>query len=243
MTKQQNIFIVRYGLTEFPLVESVGPFDSDINTEVKHAGAIARKIAESGDGLPKHVYASPFLRTVHTGSIIAESLVANGAKPLRIEDGLTEWKQPSLLVEPNGTRTYPKSVQEHSQRFPIIDTDYKSQNPVANDDNWEDEEALYQRCATTLDKILDLEHGNNFVLVSHAPCDIAMAGYLEGKQLKDSTLPPLALGGITRFSRVVQSDGTSGEWKMESYGSTDHMPGEYKDGLKHWTLPSLAKTA
>jgi len=254
-TKHQYVWICRYGLTAFPLVESVGPYDSDIDTSVGHAECIARRIQQEPEARPKHVYASPFLRCVHTASIIANASLENDinkAVPVRIEEGLTEWQVPGLLVEPNGTRTYPKDAQTHAQTFSVVDTSYKTQNPV-DDKQWEDEEALFQRCKTTLEAILSVEHGENVVIVSHAPCDIALACHLEGTTtLAHATLPPWALGGLTRFCRevtlrvddnnddAISGDNAIGPWKMEFYGNTDHMPGEYQGGVKHWTLPSLA---
>jgi len=65
--------------------------------------------------------------------------------------------------------------------------------------------------------------------------------YFEGKVLTESDLPAWPLGGITRFSRAVYSDGSCGQWQMDYYGNTDHMPGIYKPGLKAWSLPLLAK--
>ena len=69
--RKQCVWIVRYGLTEHPLVESVGPFDSDIDPQegIEHAKAIAQRIAESGKDAPKIVFSSPFLRTTHTAHI------------------------------------------------------------------------------------------------------------------------------------------------------------------------------
>ena len=51
-------------------------------------------------------------------------------------------------------------------------------------------------------------------------------------------MKPWPLGGITLFSRDVSGEDMEGDgWKLEFYGSTSHMPGEYKQGLKAWSLP------
>jgi len=79
------VWIVRYGLTEHPLVEDLGPYDSDIdpNEGIEHAKSIAKRIAGGihndgpdgeSDSVPKFVYTSPFLRTAHTGYIVANEL-------------------------------------------------------------------------------------------------------------------------------------------------------------------------
>jgi len=108
------------------------------------------------------------------------------------------------------------------------------------------------------------ETGNSICIVSHAPCDQAMAFSLEKKTARngrgtiesprDSELmAPWPLGGITVFSRPIGSsggDGTSrdndndndnGAWSIELYGDTEHMPGDYKKGLKEWSLPCFMK--
>ena len=95
--------------------------------------------------------------------------------------------------------------------------------------------------------IHSLRNLSKFIVVSHAPCDIAMALHLEGKSLQESSLEAWPLGGLTLFSRVIHNaddDETMfGEWNMEFYGKSDHMPveGGYNTGLKRWTLPSLTK--
>ena len=176
---------------------------------------------------------------------------------------------------PNGTtRTYPPSAETHAQVFDSIDTSYRSVNPIVADDATEappgapkfpeTEETLCVRCSTTLDKLLELaahqedgggDDDENIAIVSHAPCDIAMALHLTGSSLQESTsLEAWPLGGLTLFSRPIfhhddeedddqqkTTTTTYGAWTMELYGSSDHMPGEYKVGIKRWTLPSLAK--
>jgi hypothetical protein len=167
---------------------------------------------------------------------------------VRIEEGLTEWQIPSLLVDPNGTKTFPQKAENLAQVYGTIDTAYQSVNPHASDDAvdfpegaphfQETEEALLLRCATTLTRILEHSDGESLAIVSHAPCDQAMALFLEAKGVSDSKLGPWPLGGITMFSRVVNDNTTGsqnysyGEWELEFYGNTDHMPGKYKAGLK-----------
>jgi broad specificity phosphatase PhoE len=256
-TKKQNVWIVRYGLTKYPLVEYLGPFNSPLDPTdgMDHAQAIAGKIQQevmesSSCSEPVHVYSSPFTRTSQTANMIASKL-PNGAQ-VRIEEGLTEWQQKALLVELDGTVTYPKTKKELSMELDNIDLYYESANPQAScspgdNDSFveESEQELFERCSQTLDGILmnSACHGESFVIVSHAPCDQSMAVYFEGKTLGDSSLSPWPLGGITKFSRVVYEDGSFGPWEMEIYGDTEHMPGMYKPGFKAWSLPILTKHA
>jgi broad specificity phosphatase PhoE len=185
------------------------------------------------------------IRCVHTAQLIALDLRRS---KVRIEEGLTEWQIPSLLVDLTGTKTSPQKPEKLAQVYGTIDTTYQSVNPHAPDDSvdvpegaphfQETEEALLLRCATTLTRILEHSNGESLAIVSHAPCDQALALYLEAKVVSDSKLGPWPLGGITMFSRVVNDNTTCsqnysyGEWELECYGNTDHMPGKYKAGLK-----------
>lgn len=248
--KKQCVWIVRYGLTEFPLVENQGPFDSDIDpTEgILHATSIAQRLA-SAPSPPQLIYASPFVRTTHTAHIIASQV--SSKTPVRIETGLTEWLTPSLLVEPDGKKTEPQTAVQLSKRFSSIDVSYNSVNPVVSDDDCTDvppgaphfvetEPALLKRCETTLTRVLDQVGDESIAIVSHAPCDQAMALFLEGApSLKDSKLGPWPLGGITMFSRDSKED----SWKLELYGDTSHMPGKYQPGIKEWSLPCLTSSS
>ena len=261
MTKQY-LWLVRYGLTEHQLVEGSGPYDSDIHpqTGVEHAKAIANAILQDESSnnnngsstRPTVVYSDPFLRCTHTGSIIAETLNC----PQRIEEGVTEWLVKSLLVDEKGVMTHPRTAEELKKLFDTIDTSYTSINPVHEGSSIpppkkgvpyfeETEEALYDRIELTLDLLFEqhTQTNDNICIVSHAPCLQAMALTLEGK--KDpalSSFGPWSLGGITRFSRDVDESSTKKEWTCDFYSKTDHMPGDYKDGVKgSWSLPSFIR--
>jgi broad specificity phosphatase PhoE len=223
-----------------------------------HATAIAAavlqdvKASTSSEEEVVHVYSSPFTRTTQTANIIASALPCLESQ-VRVEEGLTEWQQKSLLVDPSGTITYPYTAKEISADFSKVDVTYESVNPqgschpspaVGGVDDFveESEQDLFERCSKTLEGILnERADGLSFVIVSHAPCDQSMGVYFEGTTLKDSSLGPWPLGGITKFSRVKNDDGSFGSWEMDYYGATDHMPGEYKGGLKAWSLPTLSR--
>ena len=235
--QQKSIYIVRYGLTEYPLVEDKGPYDSDIdpNQGIPHAQAIATRLSQDiSSSKDTTVLSSPFLRTTHTASIIADQLNIK----VQIEEGLTEWQIPSLLVEQEtGSKTNPRTVTELHKIFPNIDTTYQSGNPFQS--SWypeTDESKLLKRCATTLQKILE-QHASltNIILVSHAPCDQALALYLEGNtnNPERSTLTPWPLGGITKFTSSRNS--SEEEWTMEWYGDTQHVSSSlfYMYGFKY----------
>eukprot|EP00591_Stephanopyxis_turris_P003652 CAMPEP_0195524008 /NCGR_PEP_ID=MMETSP0794_2-20130614/23602_1 /TAXON_ID=515487 /ORGANISM="Stephanopyxis turris, Strain CCMP 815" /LENGTH=233 /DNA_ID=CAMNT_0040654143 /DNA_START=169 /DNA_END=870 /DNA_ORIENTATION=+ len=224
---------------------------------VDHAEKVAEQIACSNGAVPTIVFASPFLRTTHTADIIARRLKAR----VCIEEGLTEWLTPSLVMEKSsGTQTFPSSVEQLAETFKTIDVSYKSLNPVVTGDNANSDgvaprfpeslEALLLRAQTTVSQLVEYSSNDNanIVIVSHAPCIQAIAYALEGVISTDeSKLTPWPLGGITMFSRdIVRNntdyDSTTTGWKMDMYGDTKHMPGKYKDGFKEWSLPCFEKT-
>lgn len=258
MTKQY-VYLVRYGLTDPPLVENVGNYDSDIHEPigVEHAQAIAnylnqRRVAAAAENAkPNMVYSDPFLRCTHTANIIASTLNC----PHRIEEGVTEWMVPSLLVDKDGVMTRPRTLEELQKQFPSIDASFQSVNPVDESDDpppgaphfQESETALYERVACTLDRLFDhhsrQSKNENLCIVSHAPCLQGMALALEGKSdPAQSCFGAWSLGGITCFSREIHDNSTVEGWKCEFYSATDHMPGEYKGGVKGaWSLPSFVR--
>ena len=89
-----------------------------------------------------------------------------------------------------------------------------------------------------MERIIEHANGKNICIVSHTPCAQAMALYLENApSLEESNIGPWPLGGVTMFTRETASN----DWKLEMYADTEHMPGEYKNGLKEWCLPCLTK--
>lgn len=237
-------------------MEFDGPYNSDIDPKegVHHAKCIADQIASSAQpSLPTKIYCSPFLRCVHTASIIATKL----GQKINVEEGLYEWLVPSLLIErSSNVRTYPQPLSEIESMFgETFNPDYKSLNPYKIDESNpkfsfpEDEGTLLGRCEDTLNLILsekDVEtNSENIVIVAHAPCVQSIAFAMEDSidDVKDSKLSKWPLGGITRFSRDVldgrsTSDNASkyGKWSMDFYGVTEHMPGQYKSGAGLWSL-------
>jgi broad specificity phosphatase PhoE len=206
--------------------------DIDPTDGISHAKAIANAIASSAspmDSIPQHVYASPFLRTTHTASILASSLMTG----VNVEDGLYEYLIPSLLVDRSGVRTFPRTVDQLKEIFENVNENYKACVQITPEMFPEDEMRLIERCRYTLDGILKHAQGANVAIVAHAPCVQALAFVMEGvASTEDSKLQKWPLGGITRFSR----DGEDDPWTMDFYGVTTHMPGEYQKGAGLWSL-------
>ena len=244
----QHIYFVRYGLTKYPLVEDLGPYDSPLHPihGYEHGIAIARRLAAMPCP-PDIVYSSSLHRAVSTSQLIVHAL-GKTKNSIRVEDGLVEWLTPSLTVEPDGTRLEPRTVQQLvDMTFTEIDREYQSVNPIATDPTnmcdgapyfFESEEYLLRRAKVTMARIIESANGRNICIVSHTPCAQAMSLYLEGAaSLEESKIGPWPLGGVTMFAKDADNDG----WKLEMYADTSHMPGEYKNGLKAWSLPCLNK--
>jgi len=210
------------------------------------------------------VYSDPFLRCTHTAEVVTTAVVKHeghsaDAKIHRIEEGVTEWLVPSLLVDPKGNKTDPRTAEELQKMFPKnIDLEYKYVNPVVPDETKrgdepkgaplfpEMEKDLFLRCATSVTKMLEShqEKSENLCIVSHAPCNQGMALFFEGKtDPKDSQFGMWSLGGLTLFSRTVGTGGEKyGPWQLEFYSNTEHMPGDYHAGkLGAWSLPSFMR--
>jgi len=111
---------------------------------MQHTQAIADRLAATAghaehEEFPLLIYSSPFRRCAHTAHVIAKTLqIAAKTQEeqelvaVRIEDGLTEWLTPSLVVnQETGERTFPKTPQQLVEEygFDTIDLSYRSVNP------------------------------------------------------------------------------------------------------------------
>jgi broad specificity phosphatase PhoE len=258
MVKEQHLWLIRYGKTDPGLIENVGNYDSDLHQEgIDHAKRIAQHIQASGAPAPAHIFSDPFMRCMRTADVLVHSLNSsvssskNSKLKLKVEQGMTEWQVPSLLVTPEGGRTTPRTLQELTKEFDSVDETYTSLNPQGPDRETgeavigtpsfpETEEELYARCRMTLHKMLHhVGDTDSIAIVSHAPCCQSTALALEGADSPAQIqLGPWSLGGVTHFSRPVGSE----KWTLRSYSGTSHMPGEYKYGkLGQWSLPSFVK--
>lgn len=107
-----------------------------------------------GEGI-KHIFASPFLRTVQTANEVAEILDL----PLKLEWGLCEWLNPEWM--PAMPETLPAEVL--AEKFPRIDLSYSSrvvpQYP-------ETDEGCVQRSGETAIRLAD-EFSEDILLVGH----------------------------------------------------------------------------
>ncbi len=104
----------------------------------------------------KHIFVSPFLRTIQTAYPLAEILNL----PLKIERGLSEWLNKNWMTEM--PQTEPKNQLEKD--YPLIDWSYQS---LVIPEYPETEENLKQRTSKTI-SILSKNYSENILLVGHS---------------------------------------------------------------------------
>ncbi|MEQ9551131.1 MAG: histidine phosphatase family protein [Coleofasciculus sp. G3-WIS-01] len=149
----------------------------------------------------KHIFASPFLRTVQTANQIAQILDL----PIKIEAGLSEWLNPEWMqTEPERL-----SVEEMQKRFPCIDSGYTSRviahYPETN-------EKVLERTAQTARR-LTTEFTDDILLVGHGASVVgATWGLVGGQPEVNATLCCL-----------VKLVGHGEKWVMELNGDTSHL--------------------
>lgn len=91
------------------------PYDTPLSPRgFCQAADVARVLSTQGVGV---LYASPFLRTLQTASVIAETL----RLPIRLEPGFCEWLNPAW----QDTAPLLPDAAEASRQFPAIDLTYR----------------------------------------------------------------------------------------------------------------------
>ncbi len=127
---------------------------------------------------------------IHSANIVCDALHL----PLFIEDGLTEWLTESLVGKDNYTPPSPTSLKK---TFKNIDVSYKSfLHPTFP----ESEPELLVRMKHVVDGLCKKYKGKNLLLVSHAPCDLAIALALSNGTPEKHDLDPYPLGGVFQFT-------------------------------------------
>ncbi|NRA40140.1 MAG: histidine phosphatase family protein [Planctomycetes bacterium] len=152
--KAQNIWICRHGNR----IDLVDPSWQGDDPYLSDDGFVqARETGErlKGEGI-QEIFASPFLRTMQTANCIAEALDL----PIKIEYGICEWLSTELFDHMPVCLT----ASERAERFPRIDTSYKS----LLDPQWpESVEMIEQRCAQIVNHVADT-YASDILFVGHA---------------------------------------------------------------------------
>jgi broad specificity phosphatase PhoE len=153
-----------------------------------------------GEGI-RHIFASPFLRTVQTATQVADILDL----PIKIESGLSEWLNPAWMT--NDPERLPLKVLH--QQFPRIDLSYTSQ-VIA--DYPETSAEVVERTGETAQR-LTAEFSEDILLVGHGASVVgATHGLVGGKPEINA-----ALCCLVKLVRQEQ------EWVLELKGDTSHL--------------------
>ncbi len=177
------------------------PYDPPISEDgVVQAQQLAQRLKQENI---KHIFASPFLRTVQTASYIAEVLDL----PIKLETGLSEWLNPKWMQ----TKPERLSIEALVELFPKIDTSYTP--------------AVAAEYPETSEQALERSGNTARLLADQFPEDILLVGH--GASVLGATMG--LVGGITKTEvnaalcclvKIVRKDQ---EWIMELNGDTSHL--------------------
>ena len=148
-----------------------------------------------------HIFASPFLRTVQTASMVADALDL----PIKLESGLSEWLNPAWMKnEPERL-----SLEVLQERFPRIDPSYTSR--------------VIARYPETSDQVLDRTSETVRRLVAQFSQDILLVGH--GASVVGTTQglvggTPEVNAALCCLVKVVRQEH---DWVMELNGDTSHL--------------------
>jgi broad specificity phosphatase PhoE len=155
-----------------------------------------------GEGIT-HIFSSPFLRTVQTANVIAETLDL----PLKLNWGLGEWLNPEWMS------AYPETLtpQILAQQFPRIDLSYPL-GEARYPETWED---CLDRTAKTAQNLVAAFPDEDLLFVGHGASVVGTAMGL---------VPTLAETDIHAslccLVKLVRDDN---EWKVELNGDISHL--------------------
>ncbi|MBD2568288.1 histidine phosphatase family protein [Anabaena lutea] len=152
----------------------------------------------------KHIFASPFLRTVQTANAIAEVLDLE----IKLETGLSEWLNPEWMTEAPERL----STSDLAALFPRIDISYTSRIAAQYP---ETHEKVRQRSAQTARCLVSEFWPNDILLVAHGASVLGAAMGLVGDIAKTEVKATLC-----SLVKVVRQES---EWLLELKGDTSHL--------------------
>lgn len=200
----QTIWIARHGnRLDFVNPEwfntAKRPYDPPLSEDgLVQASQLAQRLV--GKGI-KHIFASPFLRTVQTANQVAEVLDL----PIKIESGLSEWLNPEWM------KTEPEklAIAVLKERFPLIDSTY---NSLVIPCYPETSEQVLERTADIAQK-LTAEFSEDILLVGHGASVVGATWALMGSKVEVNA----ALCCLVKLVRQGE------KWVMELNGDTSHL--------------------
>lgn len=200
----QTVWIARHGnRLDFVNPEWFNTADRPYDPPLSGDGIIqAKELGQRlvGEGI-RHIFASPFLRTVQTASQVADILEL----PIKIESGLSEWLNPEWMkAEPE--RLPLDILQNH---FPRIDPSYTSRVIACYP---ETNEKVLERTGETAQR-LTTEFSEDILLVGHGASVVGATRKLVGG------LPEINASLCCLVKLVRQGEA----WVMELNGDTSHL--------------------
>lgn len=149
----------------------------------------------------QHIFASPFLRTIQTGHLIAEAL----GLPLYIEFGAAEWLNPEWFSE---FPPFPP-LESFLKDFPAIDTSYESLVMPEFPESWD---ACMKRCSRAVRALIEKFEGN-ILIVGHGAT-------AEGGARGLCTFEEELSAGLCSLTRLREGDYG---FTLELNGDTSHL--------------------
>ena len=164
----------------------------------------ARKLGRRLKGEPiRHIFASPFLRTLETASAVAAELKV----PVKIEHGAGEFLNPEWF---SCAPEFLSGADLHG-RFPQLDASYASRG-ASRYPELDEELHCWPRAGETARKIAQ-EFDGDLLFVCHGATLLGLSyGLVAGR-------PPIHCG-LTSLVKIVWN-GT--EWEMALNGDTSHL--------------------
>ncbi len=200
----QTVWIARHGnRLDFVNPEWFNTAERPYDPPLSEDGFIqAKQLGQRlvGEGI-KHIFASPFLRTVQTATQIANILDLS----IKLESGLSEWLNPAWM------KTTPEKLplEVLQQSYPRIDSSYTSR-VIANYP--ETSEMVLERTAQTARRLTS-EFSEDMLLVGHGASVVGTTQGLVGGTPEVNA----ALCCLVKLVRQEQ------EWVMELNGDTSHL--------------------
>ena len=149
----------------------------------------------------RHIFASPFLRTIQTANEVAKVLNV----PIKLEAGLGEWQNPDWMSET--PEIHPQKFL--AQEYPLIDWEYQSYfHPTYPENKAE----VYRRTAKTIQKLV-FDFSEDILIVGHG---VSVHGVTYG--LAPET-PHLKVS-LCSLTKVIWN---RDRWQLEFFADTSHL--------------------
>lgn len=149
----------------------------------------------------KHIFASPFLRTIQTANEVAKIINL----PIKLEAGLGEWHNGEWMTE--SPEIHPHELLK--QKYSTLDWDYQSylypQYPETKDD-------VNCRTAATIEQLVS-QYSEDILIVGHGA---SVYGATQGliTDIPDSKVR------LCSLTKVVRN---GDEWNLEFFADTSHL--------------------